>query len=91
MNNQVSYSEFRDNLKTHIDNVCDSHNPLLVKRRNGEDVIVVSRNDFESLEETAYLLQSPANAKKLISALKNNSKNRKKFDSIEILKNELGI
>jgi len=91
MNNLVSYSEFRDNLKTHIDNVCDNHNPLLVKRRNGEDVIVVSKNDFESLEETAYLLQSPANAKRLISALKSTPKNRKKFNSIEELKNEIGI
>ena len=91
MNNLVSYSEFRDNLKTYIDDVCDNHDPLLIKRRNGGDVVVVSKEDFDSMEETAYLLKSPANAKRLFAALKTKPEDRISFNSIKELKDEIGL
>jgi len=61
----VSYTELRQNLKKHLDKVCDDRAPLVVTRRNAEPVIVLSLTDYESLEETLYLLSDPANAKHL--------------------------
>lgn len=61
----VSYSELRQNLKKHLDKVCDDRAPLVVTRRSGDPVIVLSLADYESLEETLYLLSNPANAEHL--------------------------
>jgi antitoxin YefM len=61
----VSYTALRQNLKKHLDKVCDDRAPLLVHRRTGEAVIVMSLADYESLEETLYLLSDPANAEHL--------------------------
>jgi antitoxin YefM len=72
MNESISYSDLRDNLKHAFDKVCTEHIPLLVNRRNGEDVVILSKYDYESLEETAYLLRSPKNARRLIEALYRN-------------------
>ena len=61
----VSYTELRQNLKKHLDKVCDDRAPLVVTRRNAEPVVVLSLADYESLEETLYLLSDPANAQHL--------------------------
>ena len=61
----VSYTELRQNLKKHLDKVCDDRAPLVVTRRNAESVVVLSLADYESLEETLYLLSDPANAEHL--------------------------
>ena len=86
MNHTVSYSEIRENLKTNFDYVCSSHSPLLVKRRNGENVVVISESEFNSLEETLYLCKSPKNLSRLLEAL-----NQEGGRSLEDVKNELGI
>ncbi len=49
--------------------VCDDHNPIIVTRKNNEAVIMMSLEDYESLTETAYLMQSPKNAKRLIESI----------------------
>jgi antitoxin YefM len=61
----VSYSELRRKLKAHMDRVCDDHAPLLVTRQNGEPVVLLSLAEYEELDETSYLLRSPANAERL--------------------------
>jgi len=61
----VSYTELRQNLKKHLDKVCDDRAPLVVTRRNAEPVVVLSLADYESIEETLYLLSDPANAEHL--------------------------
>jgi antitoxin YefM len=61
----VSYSKLRQNLKAHIDRVCDDQAPLLVTRQNGEPVVMMSLVAYEGLEETLYLLSDPANAEHL--------------------------
>ena len=58
----VSYTELRQNLKRHLDSVCDSRAPLVVTRQNGEAVVMMSLAEYESLEETLHLLRDPANA-----------------------------
>jgi antitoxin YefM len=87
----VSYSELRRKLKTACDQVCDRHEPLLIKRRSGGDVVLVAKEDYDSLEETAYLLSSPENARRLFEALRRRSEDRSIFASIEALKHEVGV
>lgn len=89
MNDSISYSELRDNLKTALDKVCNEHIPLLVNKRNGEDVVILSKEDYVSLEETAYLLRSPKNAKRLLEALYRD--NKISFNDIEALKTDIGF
>lgn len=61
----VSYSELRQHLKEHMDTVCADRIPLLVTRRGGEPVVVLSLAEYEELDATAYLLRNPANAEHL--------------------------
>ena len=86
MNTSVSYSEIRKHLKKTFDRVCSDHLPLLVTRKNGENVVVISEDDFQSLQETAYLCQSPKNLSRLLDSLE-----RQEGHRFEDVKNELGI
>lgn len=86
MNHAISYSEIRKSLKTYLDRVCSEHLPLLVTRKKGDNVVVISEADYRSLEETAYLSRSPKNMKRLLESL-----NRNEGKSFEDVKNDLGI
>jgi antitoxin YefM len=66
----TTYSNFRQNLKVFLDNVFINHDPLFVTRTNGEDVVVLSKTDYESLTETLHLLGNPNNAKRLMDSIK---------------------
>jgi antitoxin YefM len=57
-------------LKTAFNEVCAEHEPIVVERRKGGDVILRSHRDYNSLNETAYLLRAPANARRLLQAVK---------------------
>lgn len=61
----TSYTKFRKNLKTFLDKVITGCSPLYVKRTNGKDVVVISKADYESMQETFYLLKNPKNAERL--------------------------
>ena len=65
----VSYTELRQNLKRHLDSVCNSRAPLVVTRQNGEAVVMMSLAEYESLEETLHLLRDPANAERLLQSI----------------------
>ena len=65
----VSYSDLRQNLSSVLDGVIDDHSPVLVTRKNNETAVLISLDDFNSYEETAYLLKSPANAERLRSSI----------------------
>jgi antitoxin YefM len=65
----VTYSEARARLKGLMDQVCQDHEPVTVIRRRGENVVVISQEDYESLRETEYLLSSQANAEHLVESL----------------------
>ncbi|HJP61827.1 MAG TPA: type II toxin-antitoxin system prevent-host-death family antitoxin [Mucilaginibacter sp.] len=65
----TTYSSFRKQLKSYLDKVKLSHTPLFVTRSNGDDVVVLSKSDYESMEETFYLLKSPSNATRLFKGM----------------------
>lgn len=56
--NITSVNQFRDNLKRYVDEVVNNHSPLKVTRRNGDDFIVISVEDWEREQETLYILQN---------------------------------
>ena len=65
----ISYSAARANLASTMDRVCSDHEPLIITRNGEASVVMLSLEDFRALEETAYLLRSPANARRLLSAI----------------------
>jgi antitoxin YefM len=63
--NVLSYSDTRARLKEVMDRVVEDHDPVVITRRSGEAVVMVSLSDWQSMEETTYLLASPKNAERL--------------------------
>ncbi len=88
--NTFSYSQTRQNLKTIFDNVVNNSQPAFVKRKNGSNLVIISEEDFNSLNETAYLLSSPANKKHLEEGLHKLNKGESTiFNSLEELDNAI--
>ena len=66
----VSYTELRGNLAAYMEQVCDDRAPLVVTRQNARSVVMISEEEYEGLIETVHLLQSPANAARLLRSIK---------------------
>lgn len=66
--NIVTFSEARAGLKAVMDDVCTDHSPTIITRQSGEPVVMLSLADFNSIEETLYLLGSPKNASRLLAS-----------------------
>ena len=65
----ISYTSARNNLAHTMQQVCEDHDPIIITRKRTESVVMLSLEDYEALQETAYLLQSPPNAKRLIESI----------------------
>jgi len=65
----VSYTAARENLAATMDRVCNDRDPVIITRKRDQAVVMLSLEDYESLEETAYLLRTPANARRLQAAI----------------------
>lgn len=61
----IAYSVFRKHLAETMDRVCDNHDPIIITRQNARSAVLISLEDYNSIQETDYLLRSPANAAKL--------------------------
>lgn len=70
----ISYTSARKNLVKTMKKVCEDHAPIIVTRKSADPVVIMSLEDYNAMQETAYLLRSPANARNLaesIAALEN--------------------
>ncbi len=65
----VNYSDLRQNLKKYLDSVFNDHEPLIVTRKNNENVVILSIEDFNALNETQYLLSTNNNTDHLQKSL----------------------
>lgn len=65
----LNYSETRANFARVLDEVTDDREPVVITRAGHEDVVLVSRDDYESMEETLYQMRSPVNAERLNRAI----------------------
>ncbi|MDP2990321.1 MAG: type II toxin-antitoxin system prevent-host-death family antitoxin [Kiritimatiellota bacterium] len=68
--NAITYTEARSDLANTIKRVCQDHNPIIITRKRENSVVMMSLDDYESIIETAYLLRSPKNARRLLDSIK---------------------
>jgi antitoxin YefM len=64
----ISYTTAREKLAQTMDRVCDDHEPVVITRQKQRSVVMLSLEDYDSLQETAYLLRSRVNARRLLAA-----------------------
>ena len=65
----ITYTEARDRLASVWDETVSTREPVVIDRRGHESVVLVPASEWQGLMETAHLLRSPANAKRLLGAL----------------------
>lgn len=65
----ISYTDARANLAKTMDQVCNDHMPVIITRARKASVVIISLEDYQAMEETAYLLHFPANARYLMESI----------------------
>jgi antitoxin YefM len=65
----ITYTAARQNLAKTMEKVCKDRAPVIVTRKSSNSVVIMSLEDFEALEETAYLLRSPKNTRRLVESI----------------------
>ena len=65
----ITYTAARECLAATMDEVCRDRAPVVITRNRDQAVVMLSLEDYESIEETAYLLRSPTNARRLLEAI----------------------
>ena len=65
----ITYTSARNNLAGTMKKVCDDHSPVIITRKTAQPVVMMSLEDYQALEETAYLLRSPKNARRLLESV----------------------
>lgn len=65
----ITYTAARESLASTMDEVCDGHDPVVITRNRDQAVVLISLEDYEALQATAYLLRAPANARRLLSSM----------------------
>ena len=91
MPKETTYTNARANLASLCDDVAATRDPVIIHRRGARDVALVSADELESLVETAHLLRSPKNAKRLITALQRARNKRLKPQTVAKLRQEFGL
>ena len=65
----ISYTAARANLAKTMEKVCNDHTPIIITRKREAAVVMISLDDYQALDETAYLLRAPANARRLLESI----------------------
>lgn len=87
----TTYTQARDGLAKLLDQVTHNREIVVIQRRGEEEVAMIAASELESLLETAYLLRSPANAERLLSALGRALKNETQPLAVDTLRREVGF
>lgn len=88
---QTTYTQAREGLAKLLDEVTHNREVVIIQRRGEEEVAMIAATELRSLMETAYLLRSPANAERLLSALGRALKNELEPSSIGDLRREIDL
>jgi len=91
MANRTTYTQARATLASLCDRVAETREPYVIERRNGENVALISEAELNSLLETAHLLRSPRNARRLATALERALGGEPAPSSLKELRQSLGI
>ncbi len=65
----ISYTAARANLAKTMEQVCENHSPVIITRSKSPSVAMISLEDYEALQETAYLMRVPKNARRLLGSV----------------------
>ena len=88
---ETTYTSLRQRLASVLNQVAEDQEIVIVRRRNAKDVALVPAEELESLMETAHLLRSPKNARRLLSALRRAEGRTGRPESVEKLRQEMGL
>lgn len=88
---EFTYTSAREQLATLLDRVTKDREVVIIQRRGSEDVAMISADELVSLTETAYLMRSPENAERILSALARALKSQGKSQSMDDLRREVGL
>jgi antitoxin YefM len=88
---QTTYTHARARLASLIDEVVKNREVVIIQRRGSEDVAMIAADELAGILETAHLLRSPANAERLLSALERVRKGTGTPQTIDELRNEVGL
>lgn len=91
MATETSYTALRANLASVLDRVADDQEVFIVRRKGAKDVALLPAAELAGLMETAHLLRSPRNARRLLAALRRAERGASTSMSIEQLRREIGI
>lgn len=88
---KLSYSHVREHLAEIWNAIEDTRDAAVIQRRGHEDMVLIPADELASLRETAYLLRSPANAVRLLTALTRGRRGGSKGQDLAALRAELGL
>ena len=89
MATETTYTSLRENLASVLDQVVDQRQTIVVRRRGSRDVALIPADELAGLIETAHLLRSPRNARRLLSALHRAGRRSLKSESVAQLRSEI--
>ena len=88
---ETTYTNLRQELASVLDRVVDDQEVVIVRRRGARDVALIPASELASLTETAHLLRSPKNARRLLSALRRADRRKVRPKPVQKLRRELGL
>jgi antitoxin YefM len=88
---ETTYTQLRDKLATVLDRVSEDHEVVIVHRKGSKDVALVPADELSAIMETAHLLRSPENAKRLLRAYRRAEKSTVKPESLDKLRREMKL
>ncbi len=91
MAKDTTYTHAREHFASLCDRVAETREAVIIRRRGARDVALVAAEELESLTETAHLLRSPKNARRLTTALKRARGRRLKPQTVDKLRREFGL
>lgn len=89
MATETTYTSLRENLAKVLDRVIDEQETVIVRRRGARDVALLPASELQGLLETAHLLRSPANARRLLTALGRGKRGKGKSMKVSDLRREI--
>jgi antitoxin YefM len=91
MSVETTYSKLRSELASVLDRVVDDREVIIVRRKTGKDVALIAADELAGVLETAHLLRSPKNARRIFESLRELDRGRVKPQSVEKLRSGMGL
>jgi antitoxin YefM len=91
MPTETTYTALRENLASYLDQVTGDREAIIVKRRGAPDVAIIPADELAGLMETAHLLRSPANARRLQESLRELDQGKGETMTVDELRRSVGL